>query len=362
MGTTGVSPVYHACAIIVSCRNRASRTTEGVCTMGGGSFDPDAYKRAATERAASGTSAFAYTDTARSAPGGATAHPTLDPRGVAFREARDSAEHPYTVPIAVMFDVTGSMAEVPIVMQGALPTLMGLLVDKGYVQHPTIFVGAVGDATSGDRVPLQVGQFEADNRIDDHIRNIFLERRGGGGDHESYELGMYFMARHTVTDAWEERGKKGYLFLIGDEKGYGRVSAVEVRALIGDQLDEDISLEAIVAELKERWEVFFIVPQHTSYDGSNLGYWRRFFGQNTLLMEDESQISSLIATTIGLAESAVDLHTAGAHLRELGVSEASIAATTTALAPYAATAAIVKTDTVPDGLDTDSGDEGSERL
>lgn len=328
--------------------------------MGGGSWDSTAYNAAKRARTAAGVDPFAYTKTARTAPGGASAHPTLDPLGVAQREARDSSEHPLTVPIAVMFDVTGSMANVPMVLQNTLPTLMSLLVDKGYVAHPAIFVGAVGDATC-DRVPLQAGQFEADNRIDEHIRNIYLERGGGGGNHESYDLGMYFMARHTVTDAWDKRGRKGYLFLIGDERAYGHVSAGDVRRLIGDQLDDDISLESIIRELQERWEVFFIVPTNTSYGGENFDYWFNLFGQNTLRLDDAAQISMLIATTIGLAEATVDLDTAAGHLRELGVSDASIAATTTALAPYAASAAIVKTDVAPEGLD-ESGDSGSERL
>ena len=68
--------------------------------------------------------------------------------------------------------------------------------------------GGIGDAQS-DRVPLQVGQFESDNRMDDQLRTIFLEGNGGGQKSESYELATYFIARHTVTDAWEKRGRKG---------------------------------------------------------------------------------------------------------------------------------------------------------
>ena len=58
--------------------------------------------------------------------------------------------------------------------------------------------GAIGDATC-DRVPLQVGQFESDNRMDDDLGRIVLEGGGGGQQTESYELAMYFMARHTVA-------------------------------------------------------------------------------------------------------------------------------------------------------------------
>jgi hypothetical protein len=76
--------------------------------------------------------------------------------------------------------------------------------------------GAIGDATC-DRAPLQVGQFESDNRMDDDLSRILLEGGGGGQKTESYELAMYFMARHTAADCYEKRGKRGYLFIIGDE-------------------------------------------------------------------------------------------------------------------------------------------------
>ena len=54
--------------------------------MGSGRWSTDVYDAAARFRAATGASAFAYSD------GGATrVHPALDPRGVAARESRDSA-------------------------------------------------------------------------------------------------------------------------------------------------------------------------------------------------------------------------------------------------------------------------------
>ena len=184
--------------------------------MGSGRWSTDVYDAAARFRAASGASAFAYSD------GGATqVHPALDPRGV-MRESRDSAEHPESLAIAVLFDVTGSMRGVPRALQAKLPQLLGLLLRKGYVEHPQIMFGAIGDATC-DRAPLQVGQFESDNRMDDDLGRILLEGGGGGQKTESYELAMYFMARHTAIDCFDKRGRRGYLFIIGDEMAYPRV-------------------------------------------------------------------------------------------------------------------------------------------
>src|SRR5215467_5100084 len=169
--------------------------------MGSGLWSTDVYDAAARFRAATGASAFAHSDS-----GATRTHPALDPHGVAVRESRDSAEHPRSLAIAVLFDVTGSMGHVPRVLQSKLPQLLGLLMRKGYASDPQIMFGAIGDATC-DRAPLQVGQFESDNRMDDDLGRILLEGGGGGPKTESYEQALYFMARHTAHDAYERRGR-----------------------------------------------------------------------------------------------------------------------------------------------------------
>src|SRR6478672_3000533 len=133
--------------------------------MGNGAWNDNTYRAAATFRRARGIDDFGYSAELFDRPRDQwRADRTMDPFGVPVRESRDSAEHPNSTPIAVLFDVTGSMG----------------------------------------RVPLQVGQFESDNRMDDQLRTIFLEGNGGGQKSESYELATYFIARHTVTDAWEK--------------------------------------------------------------------------------------------------------------------------------------------------------------
>lgn len=194
---------------------------EEVITVGSSYWSTDVYKARAVARAATGTSAFEYTDTTRHTTPREEwkVHPDLDPKLVAgpaspvagknIRESRDSDDHPNSVPVAVLFDVTGSMAAIPRELQKRLPTLLELLQYREYVPDAQILFGAIGDATC-DQVPLQVGQFESDNRMEDCLGKIFLESGGGGQNTESYELALYFMARHTATDSWEKRQKKGY--------------------------------------------------------------------------------------------------------------------------------------------------------
>lgn len=289
--------------------------------MGSGRWSTDVYDATTTAARAAGRSSFDYSDTiTRSAPRSSwKTHPSLDVHGVGVRESRDSEEHPTSLAISVLFDVTGSMGAVPRGLQAKLPDLFGLLLRKGYVEHPQILFGGIGDATC-DRAPLQLGQFESDNRMDEQLGNILLEGGGGGQMRESYELAMYFMARHTALDCVEKRGRKGYLFIIGDELAYQKVSRREVQAVIGDELEAPIPLEQIVAELQEKFEVFYILPAGTSYAGSEevLSFWRGLLRQNVIELDDLSAVCETIALTIGLGEGTIDLDEGLAHLAEIG--------------------------------------------
>jgi hypothetical protein len=323
--------------------------------MGSGRWSTDVYDAAVRYRAASGVSAFAYSDS-----GATSVHPRLDPLRVIVRESRDSAEHSESLAIAVLFDVTGSMRWVPQTLQTKLPELLGLLLRKGYVAHPQILFGAIGDATC-DRAPLQIGQFESDNRMDDDLGRILLEGGGGGQKTESYELAMYFMARHTSVDCHEKRGKRGYLFLIGDEMPYPRVKAREVGAVIGDEISEDMPTETVLAELTRTYDVYFILPGGASHAGDRgvLGTWRRLLGQNVILLDDAGAVCETVALTIGLGEAAVDLAEGLDHPGEYGSNAAPAASR--ALATIGAERAPEVVSATPTGLDV-GGAGGVARL
>lgn len=288
--------------------------------MGYGNWDDSAYDAARTFRAARGLDDFGYTVDMRAKPHTEwVAHPALDPFGVTVRESRDSADHGAALPIAVLFDVTGSMGVVPRVMQEKLAMLHGLLQRKGYAEDPQILFGGIGDADC-DRVPLQVGQFESDNRMDEQLRRILLEGGGGGQKSESYELAAYFVARHTATDAWDKRGRKGYLFIVGDELNKPRLAATHIRRVIGDEVAQDISVSSIYRELGDRWHVYYILPKQSHYydDPDIAEHWRGVLGERVLRLEDPGAVCELIALTIGIGEDRVDLGAGLADLRDIG--------------------------------------------
>lgn len=277
--------------------------------MGGTYWSDDHYRERSSFLRKAGRSAFEYHDLVAGLPEHKRrVHDKMNPSGVKCRESRDSDAHPESRAVAVLFDVTGSMGSVPRILQKNLCQLMGLLLRKGYLAHPQILIGGIGDATC-DRAPLQVGQFESGIEIDEDLAKLWLEGGGGGQQMESYELAMYFMARKTAMDCLEKRGQRGYLFLIGDEMPYGYVKRKEVAKIVGDRLQENIPVRELVRELAAKFDTYFILPNLTSYydDPKIQSAWVSLLGQNAMRLEDPEGISELIASTIGLAEGVVDL-------------------------------------------------------
>lgn len=288
--------------------------------MGGGYWDTSAYTAAAASRRARGQADFGYTDSMRRTPRDQRrAADSLNAFGAKAREARDSAEHPNSTPIAVLFDVTGSMGQVPLTLQKRLPDLLGLLTRGGYAQDPQILVGAIGD-DQYDAVPLQIGQFESDNRIDEQLRDIYLESGGGGDKKEGYALAAHFLATRAQLDSLDKRGRKGYCFLIGDEANKPELFAESVRRFIGDDLDENIRLRDVYRRLEEKFHVYFIVPNLTAYyDEAWLeDHWRGIVGERFLKLDDPDAVCDLIALTVGIMEDSITLDEGLDDLKQIG--------------------------------------------
>jgi hypothetical protein len=329
--------------------------------MGDSSYSDDLYKARSDDRVARGVPTFDHHDKVVTGKTAVAAHANLDPKGIT-RESRDSTSHPESLAIAMLFDVTGSMSSVPKRLQEKLPQLMGLLLRKGYVAHPAILFGAIGDSHT-DTVPLQIGQFESGLEMDDDITRIYLEGNGGGTYQEGYELALYFMARHTVTDCWEKRKQKGYLFLTGDEMPYELVSKEIVKHRIGDTLQTDIKVEDIVSEVKERWNVFFVIPQHTQHgeDPALKKRWVDLLGpQNVIMLPEEDSICEAIAAAIGLVEGSADMATIKSHLRDSGASDAIVRSVEAGLDPLSKNTALAAVGSGALPETTDGG--GTERL
>jgi len=230
----------------------------------------------------------------------------MDPKGVTFRESRDSVEHPNTIPIMVFLDVTGSMGRIPeVLVREKLGALMNTLLDHGLDDAQVLF-GAIGDHIT-DRFPLQIGQFESGTQeLDTWLTTTYLEGGGGGQYMESYLMAWLFAARHTSTDAYEKRGQKGFLFTIGDEWTWEGIDEESLQRIMGYTNCEPIAHEELLEEAKRMYEVFHIHINEASYRNSPkiLDPWRNLLGERLIILEDYNAIAETIASTVAVLKGA----------------------------------------------------------
>lgn len=267
--------------------------------MGAGTFDPGAY------RAYTSTTVGKTTDQVYAARG---IHKNLDPLGVKLRESRDSADNPQSTPIIVALDVTGSMGMIAdVIAREGLGTLFTGILDRKPVPNPHVMFMGVGDANC-DRAPLQVSQFEADNRIVEQLTQLYLEHGGGGNNFESYNLPWYFAAFHTVHDSMEKRGKRGYLFTVGDEEVPGPLTRAQIKQFLGDDVQADLTSSDLLELAQRSYDVFHIVIEEGSHARSHLGRvldgWTCLLGQRVIRLADHKKLAETIVSAIEVAEGA----------------------------------------------------------
>lgn len=226
--------------------------------------------------------------------------PEMDPRTIVTRESRDSEDHPNSLPVIVALDVTGSMGFVPeeIVKRG-LPKLMDAMLDAGIADPQVLFAG-VGDFVY-DRAPLQVGQFESSAELLDRwLTKVYLEGGGGGNNNESYNLAYLLAARHTTTDAWEKRRRKGFLITIGDEPCADRIPSEVIQRLTTGDRRQGVTTADILAEAQERYHVFHfhLVHDAPSKSEHRKQGWYELLGDRFVVLQNHDELSASIASVI----------------------------------------------------------------
>lgn len=223
--------------------------------MGGGQYSFDVAREARSTPGGGERSPFDYSGYAtnvQEARQRREVHPLLNIRG-RIRECLNQQA------VVVALDVTRSRGDDAKVVYQKLPTLIGWLELQGYLPGAAIGFAAIGDAEA-DQAPVQISQWERDNRLDEALGQVWLEEGGGGSGQESYELVAYYYARHTRL-ALNAQGRKGYFFFIGDEGFYPWVQAAQVERLLGQRLERDFPSQQIFRELQEKFHTFLIFPK-----------------------------------------------------------------------------------------------------
>lgn len=235
-------------------------------------------------------------------------HDSMSPANIDKRECRDSETHPNSLPIVLTLDVTGSMGQIPHeLIKDGLPTLMGSLIQNGAKDASLLFL-AVGDHEC-DSYPLQVGQFESgDKELDLWLERTYIEGGGGGNTGESYLLSWYFAANHTVTDAFEKRKEKGFLFTVGDEPCLNALPiSVRKEIMQSTAKGQCTSAQELLDEAKKMYNVYHLHIMQGSAGQRSLSYWKELLGNNCIKVEDYRDVPKVISKIITGKNNVIDL-------------------------------------------------------
>lgn len=261
--------------------------------MGHGSYTAADWNRLKNSRGLSNNS------TANDIFSGNTANEKYLPKFISVRESRDSEDSPASTPIIIGFDSTGSMGYLAAeIAKNSLNRTATMILEKRPVSDPHIMCAAFTAPNSS--IPMQVTQFEADIRVVEQLLDFVL----AGGNRYSYDsLLWYFALKHTSTDCFEKRGKKGFLFCIGDEigdSGEGEIlSKKEISHVFGDETEKGYRTRELAALVSERYEVFHIVTG--SRTGSSLETWEPLLpGRNAVI--EPADIEYLAEVMISLMQ------------------------------------------------------------
>jgi hypothetical protein len=233
----------------------------------------------------------------------------LNPYGVKIKESRDSADNPESVAIILGLDVTGSMGIIAEnLARKGLETVCNEFLKRKPVQYPHFMFHAIGDVRC-DSAPLQVSQFEADDRMIQQLVKIYIEHGGGGNDSESYDFSWYFAGAHTSIDCWEKRQKKGYLFTIGDESTPEGLEREHLKRFLGEDVQSDLTAKQCLAMAEKMYNVFHIIIEEGNYVRQKSidqvrRAWVGLLGQRAVVLSDHTKLAELVISLIQMNEGA----------------------------------------------------------
>ena len=235
----------------------------------------------------------------------------LNPAKMVLRESCDSADNPESTPIILALDVTGSMGKYASeIAKDHLPTIMTRILEERPVTDPHMMFMGIDDVTCSPGEALQVSQFEADIRILEQLRNIFLVGNGGGNGSESYDLAWYFAANKTKIDSFDKRGQKGYLFTFGDELAPSRaVTNRDLKYTFNKgEFPERMTPEAMLEQAQQKYHVFHVIIEQGDFASRDINgvrkSWKRLLGKNVICVRDTKYLADIILATMHIAAGA----------------------------------------------------------
>ena len=112
---------------------------------------------------------------------------------------------------------------------------------------------------------------------------------------------------HTSIDCFEKRGKKGYLFTVGDEEVPRGLSREHIETVCGDKLQADLSLDDMLDMATKMYHVYHIMVEEGSHfkygrGDATIKGWTNLLGQRAIKLSDHTKLSEVIVSTIQLNE------------------------------------------------------------
>lgn len=227
----------------------------------------------------------------------------LDPKEWKIRESVDGPDNPQSTPVVIGLDVTGSMSPVlDSIARKGLKTICEEIYNRKPVTNPHICTLGIGDMECDD-APFQATQFEADVRIFEQLEKLYLESGGGGNDHESYILAWYFAKYRTKTDSFSKRGKKGFIFTIGDEEITPVITEYDLKHHLGETQTRTFLAQELFELVSAEWNIYHIIIKEGNHASRCLDAvkksWENVIGiQKTIVTEDHTKIAEIIVSIL----------------------------------------------------------------
>lgn len=186
-------------------------------------------------------------------------------------------------PLVIITDVTDSMDGWTETMFSKMPYLE--LEGQEYLgKAMEISFGGVGDAFS-DHYPLQARPFTKGVALKDRLKELNIERGGGGTRQESYELSALYYARKVTMP---KAIRRPILIMIGDEAPYDVVDSAHAKTHAYETLKGRLSTAEIFRELQAKYSVYLIRKPYGRITGNSVSPYDQEIHQKwSKLLSDE---------------------------------------------------------------------------
>jgi hypothetical protein len=230
-------------------------------------------------------------------------HDDLNPTKFKVRESCDSHDNPESTPVIIGVDETGSMGYLATeIIKRSLGVVVEGIYTRKPVSDPHVLLAAIGDMNC-DAAPIQLTQFEADVKIVEQIEKFYIEGNGGGNGGESYPGIWWFALNKTACDAISKKGRRGYLFTVGDESPHKILRKEHIKRFLDGDVEADVDINELLSALLERWHVFHLItPTGATISQNAVEVWKDLLGERAIVVDDHSKLGEVIVSTMQVNE------------------------------------------------------------